>query len=231
MITDLQEEIQKISEMAEISLRPLWYGSIDWSNGCTVNPKMVEYYKTFDFINNKNNLWSDFVSPIYNENLEYIRNLKSSSNNYNNKNIMLDAMDTMDTMDAMNADMNADINNFMSFRKPRDRKNQKYKNNTFGKRYYRFEDANNDSNCNEYVNGYVNGYVNDENIFQNVKKHNKRDKRDKHNKRDKYNENDENNYILDNEENNANDNGNDNDNGTEILSDPDNYEDGNKEHN
>lgn len=207
------EEIEEISEMVEISLRPSWYGSIDWSNGCTVNPKMVEYYKTFDFINNKNNLWSDFVSPAYDENLEYIKKLKSSNNNNNNKNIMLDDM---------NYDINADMNNFMSFRKSRDRKNQKYKNNTFGKRYYRFEDINNESTG----NGYVNGYVNDENIFQNVKKHNKHNKRDK---RDKYNENDEN--ILDDEENNANDNANVNDNGNEILSDPDNYEDGNEEHN
>lgn len=202
-------------EMVEISLRPSWYGTIDWSNGCTVNPKMVEYYKTFDFINNKNNLWSDFVSPAYDENLEYIKKLKSSNNNNNNKNIMIDDM---------NYDMNVDMNNFMSFRNPRDRQNQKYKNNTFGKRYYRFEDVNNDSNGNGYGNCYGNGYVNDENIFQNVKKHNKRNKRNKYNEN---NENDENNYILDDEENN----GNDNDNGNEILSDPDNYEDGNEEHN
>ena len=189
-------------EMQEILLQPSWYGKIDWSNGCTINPKMVEYYKSFDCLNNTY-LWGDFVNPIYDENLEYIKNFKSSNT------ILPTTFVFGNINDNTNDNVRVDKDSFTSSRKTRDRKprdrQQKDRNNTFGKRYHRFEDVNNDGNvgCN------IDKYDNNENIFQNRRQN-------------KYIENK---YILEDEEENKDD-GNENEvyQNDEILSDPENYE-------
>lgn len=186
-------------EMQEISLKPSWYGKIDWSNGCTINPKMIEYYKSFDCVNNTY-LWGDFVSPIYDENLEYIKNFKSSNT------ILPTTFVFGNTNDNVRVDnIMVDKDSFTSSRNTRDRKprdRQNNRNNTSGKRYYRFEDVNNDSNN----GGIIDRYDNNENIFQNRRQN-------------KYIENK---YILEDEENK--DDGNEFYQNDEILSDPENYE-------
>ena len=199
-------------EMQEISLKPSWYGKIDWSNGCTINPKMIEYYKSFDCVNNTY-LWGDFVSPIYDENLEYIKNFKSSNTilpttfvfGNSNDNVRVDNI--MVDKDSFTSSRNT------RDRKPRDRQNKtnrNNRNNTSGKRYYRFEDVSNDSNN----GGNIDRYDNNENIFQNRRQN-------------KYIENK---YILEDEENK--DDGNENETevyqNDEIISDPENYEEENQ---
>ncbi len=62
----------------EISLRPAWYGKINWGNWRTINPKMVEYYEKNKTISIAK-YWGEFISPSYDEIKEYIKSI----NKYN----------------------------------------------------------------------------------------------------------------------------------------------------
>ena len=90
-----QSNIQSNIHIQNISLRPAWYGKINWADWRTINPKYAEEYdkrKQNTFILD---YYDEYISPIYNERREHInmmsehnKNTKQINNltNYNNNN-------------------------------------------------------------------------------------------------------------------------------------------------
>lgn len=131
----------------QISLRPGWYGKINWADWRSINPKMVDYYERNKNIN-ISKYWGDFISPSYDDRKEYINGIKQNNSQY-----------------SLDYEHN---NRFKNKHSRRNKSKNKYKNNynyKTDKYIYDFIDE----NANEYVNEYIVKYTEpDTNELENI---------------------------------------------------------------
>ena len=86
---EIQMEEGKIptvsNKLLDVSLRPSWYGKVNWGDWRSVSPKLAEEYDKRKKTSNINENVSKYVSPVYDERLEYIKSI-TQSNTYNTYN-------------------------------------------------------------------------------------------------------------------------------------------------
>jgi hypothetical protein len=112
----------------QISLRPAWYGKINWGDWRTINPKMIDYYERNKTVS-ITKYWGEFVSPSYDDTREYIKSIKQNNFSYS-----------------------LDYYNQRQYENSRRQKNRYYRNRYKTNRYI---DEFIDEHANEYVNEYI----------------------------------------------------------------------------
>jgi hypothetical protein len=136
--------------LTEVSLRPSWYGKIDWANWRSVSPQLADEYDKRKQNPNKNENWGKYVSPIYDERLEYIRSITEP--NKNNK-----STNTTNTTNTTTSNQDKSISNQDEFVFFNRKCKSMAKNNT--KTQSNFND-NINTNANIYDNQYDDQYDN-----------------------------------------------------------------------
>lgn len=59
---------------SNISLRPSWYGKVNWSDLHTINPELAQYYDNRRNLNGMyNEYMGEYISPCYDERSDYIK--------------------------------------------------------------------------------------------------------------------------------------------------------------
>lgn len=69
-------------DIDNISLRPSWYGKIDWADWRSVSPKLAEQYDRKKHCKNINENYGKYISPVYDERLEYVKSILQSNYKY-----------------------------------------------------------------------------------------------------------------------------------------------------
>ena len=98
---EVKTEIQMEEGIKNISLRPFWYGKINWADWRSINPKLAEEYDNRKTKHNTFILYDydKYISPVYNERREHINMMIENNKNYNKQIISRNNHDNHDNKD------------------------------------------------------------------------------------------------------------------------------------